>query len=77
MSKATVFLRTALFTLGGPDGHLPPGVAIIEGDVNKDNSHGGLVITTTRLLDDRGRPLAEVSLRLVLPVGKVDHLLLH
>lgn len=72
MQNVTVFLRTALFTLGLDDGHVPPGVAIVQGDA-KDVA-GGLEIVTTRLLDERGRVLAERQVKLMLPWGKIDHL---
>ena len=75
MDEVTIFLRTALFTFDGPEAHLPVGVSAIEGVVTEE-AKGGLVVTTSRLLDHRGRELATKELKLHLPWGKVDHLLL-
>lgn len=72
MDKVTVFLRTALFTLGLDDGHVPPGVAIIDGDV-LDRPSAGLLLSTTRLRDERGRVLADRQVKILIPWSKIDH----
>lgn len=76
MEKVTVFLRTSLFSFGGPDPHVPPGVMVIQGAV-LGRPAGGLSIETSRMLDDRGRVVSEATVRLELPWSKVDHLWVH
>lgn len=75
MSRVTVFLRTNLFSYSGPEKHVPSGVMVIDGRV-LEQSATGITLETDRLLDDRGRVLSDASLKLVLPLAKIDHLLL-
>jgi hypothetical protein len=76
MEKVTVFLRTALFTLGLDDGHVPPGVAIVDGDVVEQPS-AGLTLLTRRMRDERGRVLSERAVKVLIPWSKIDHVHLH
>jgi len=76
MERVTVFLRTALFSYGNAQAHVPAGVMVLEGAV-VDRPHGGLTVQTSRLLDQQGRDQGEVELVLHLPWAKVDHLLVH
>lgn len=72
MSPYTLFLRTALFHVGGPEAHVPTGVFIIRGDItSRDN--GMITVKTAQLLDDRGNVLSEEVLSLSLPTSKIDH----
>lgn len=75
MTHTTVYLRTSLFSLGGPRAHVPAGVMIIEG--NSEYADGGLTIEVDRLLDERGRELSNAPITLRLPMAKVDHLVVH
>ncbi len=74
--SVTVYLRTALFTLGEPDGHLPTGVMIIRGSIDKRES-GTLTIQCAEFLDDRGRALGTSEATLELPMSKLDHIQHH
>jgi hypothetical protein len=74
MERVTVFLRTALFSYGNADAHLPNGVMVIEGRVLERLS-GGLKIETDLMLDVRARELSDDVLILELPWAKVDHIL--
>lgn len=76
MERVTVFLRTALFSYGNDDAHLPHGVTVIEARVIERLS-GGLKIETDLFLDQRGRELADDVLILELPWSKIDHILVH
>jgi hypothetical protein len=73
MEKVTVFLRTALFSFGGDDAHVPTGVMVLVGEV-VDRPSGGITIKTERLLGERGRLLSEAKHTLCLPWAKVDHI---
>ena len=74
MQRVTVFLRTSLFSFGGPDAHLPAGVMVVEG-LLVDRVAGGVVLDTDRFLDDRGRELSAAGMKIQLPWAKVDHIL--
>ena len=76
MNRVTVYLRQPLFSDGGQHAHLPAGVMVIEGSAT-DRSGSVLTIDTARLLDARGRALAERSLTLLIPWAKVDHAVVH
>lgn len=76
MERATIYLKTALFSVGGPDAHVPVGVMILEGEI-ADRPPGGVTVRADRLLDANGRELAEQSLAVFLPWGKVDHMVLN
>ena len=74
MDRVTVFLRTSLFSFGGPDAHIPAGVMVVEGSL-VDRVSGGIVIDTDRFLDERGRELSAAGLKIQLPWAKIDHIL--
>ena len=75
MNIDTVFLRTALFSLGGTNPHVPPGTLVIRGeDCTVDK--GMLTIRVTEYLGDRGNVLDGKPTKLSIPVSKVDHILL-
>jgi hypothetical protein len=74
MSDVTIFLKTALFTYSVEPRHVPAGATAVEGEV-LDQSGGNLTVRIKRLLDERGRPLPEAPVTLVIPWAKVDHLL--
>ena len=75
MEKTTVYLRTSLFSLGGPRAHVPAGVMIIEG--KSTYADGGLTIEVDSLLDERGRELSNAPITLRLTMEKVDHMVVH
>lgn len=76
MARVTIYLRTSLFSVGGPKAHVPAGVVVIEGTVTEDGG-GGVTVRCARLLDERGRELAESPITLRLPWAKVDHMVVH
>ena len=73
MERVVVYLRTSLFTTGGPNAHLPTGVMILHGAVAPESS-GSLRITVDRMEDGRGKTLGDGPIVLQIPWGKVDHL---
>ncbi|MFT4624177.1 MAG: hypothetical protein ACI8PZ_002836 [Myxococcota bacterium] len=74
MKRVVVFLRTSLFSFGGADAHVPPGVMVVEGNI-VDRVAGGVVLDTDRFLDERGRELSAAGLKVQLPWAKIDHIL--
>lgn len=76
MDHVTVFLRTSLFTFGGADAHVPSGVMAVVGRV-LDAPGGGLTLRARKFLDERGRPLGEQEVTLLVPWSKIDHLVVH
>lgn len=76
MRRVTIYLRTSLFSVGGPKAHVPAGVVVVEGEL-VDEAGGGVTVRCERLLDERGRVLDESRLVLRLPWAKVDHLVVH
>jgi hypothetical protein len=75
MNNVVIFLRTALFTYGGEQGHVPAGATVIEGRILDEKNPGGALVETAKFLDDRGRKLGEQKVTIVLPWSKVDHVL--
>lgn len=73
MAAFTIYLRTALFSGGGPEAHLPPGVMIVAGDI-AERPQGAIVVKTSSLCDQRGRELSDAKLTLQLPLSKIDHI---
>lgn len=73
MDPFTVFLRTALFSTGGAEAHVPAGAMIVEGNIT-DRPSGAIVVETTRLRDARGRELGESKITLQIPMSKIDHI---
>ena len=81
MKNVTIFLRTALFCAGPAQHaqvqpHVPIGATIIEAEI-LDQPATGLLIRVGRLLDSNGKELAKTPIVLLLPWGKVDHLLVN
>ncbi|MFT6159725.1 MAG: hypothetical protein ACJAZO_003458 [Myxococcota bacterium] len=76
MSHVTVFLRTALFSLGGDNAHVPAGTMVLKGTLPGPEVTGSLALTVSECLDLRGKSLATDSISLILPMSKVDHILL-
>ncbi len=72
MAEATVYLRTSLFTYSSGTRHLPEGVAAVQGD-GISIGDGGVRITASGWLDERGRALTGAPRDLFLPMSKVDH----
>ncbi len=72
MDRVTVYLRTTLFSLGGPRAHVPAGVMVVEG-TSPGSEGGAITVHTERMLDERGRELSDAELVLRLPWAKVDH----
>jgi hypothetical protein len=73
---STIYLRTALFSVGGPDAHVPPGTLILRGDILAREG-GVLRVDVRACLDEKGRVLAEPAEGtriLEIPMAKVDHL---
>lgn len=76
MSNVTVFLRTALFSLGGDNAHVPAGTMVLKGTLPGPEVKGSLSLTVAECLDGRGRSLSTQSVSLIVPMSKVDHILL-
>ena len=73
MEKVTLFLQTSLFSVAGPDAHVPHGVTVVTGTV-LERSPATLRVRTEKLSNERGRVLNEAVLVLELPWAKIDHL---
>ncbi len=73
MDRVRIFLKTTLFS-ADRDPHVPAEVSVIDAEI-VDRGSGALTVKTERVFDERGRPLGEPKLTLVIPWGKVDHLL--
>lgn len=74
MDRIRVLLRTSLFSTGGPNAHLPPGVSIVDGRLLEGGSMG-LLVDVDRVFDGSGRALEAKPCVLLLPSGKIDHVL--
>ena len=74
MEKVTVFLRTALFSFGEAEGHIPHGVHAVRGTL-VERSEASLVLQGETLFDYDGEQLEGTAVRLELPWSKVDHVL--
>ncbi len=74
MEKVTVFLRTALFSFGEGEGHVPHGVHALTGTLI-ERSEASLVVRGEELFDYDGEALQADPVRLELPWTKVDHVL--
>lgn len=73
LSRATVFLKTSLFTFSAGDRHVPSGVSAIEGELERIGD-GGVTIKAATWKDERGRPLEGASRTLFVPLSKIDHI---
>lgn len=71
--RVRVFLRQQLFTLPGTE-HVPSAAVILEGTLGEATQLGA-VIAVEAFFDDRGRALEAKPVRLVVPAGKIDHVL--
>jgi hypothetical protein len=76
MDRLTLFLRTSLFSLGGSDPHVPPGVMVVKGR-SSDRGAGGVTLSVEEGLDEKGRALPTKPITLVIPWSKIDHVLVH
>lgn len=74
MSTDTIYLRTALFSFGSDDSHVPNNTMALRGTAN-DPKNGILSVDVTECLDGRGRTLGTVTITLGLPLSKIDHIL--
>jgi hypothetical protein len=74
MQSVRVYLRAPLFTTR-TDAHLPAKAVVLDGEL-EDRSQGGLTLRVTAWLDHEARPLDGSTLRLFVPMAKVDHVLL-
>lgn len=72
MERATLYLRTAMFSLGR-DGHVPPGVMVLDAII-EDRPKGGMIVRTQAMYDSQGRLLSDALVRLHLPWSKIDHM---
>ena len=73
MEQVTVYLRTARFSLGGKDAHVPIGVLVIDGQIT-DRPAGALTLQVERCRDGRGKVLSETAVTVQLPWSKIDHI---
>lgn len=74
LDRIRVMLRTTLFSTGGPDAHLPPGVSIVDGRLLEGGGMG-LLVDVDRVYDGAGRALEANPCVLLLPSSKIDHVL--
>ncbi|HNC98627.1 MAG TPA: hypothetical protein PKY30_14395 [Myxococcota bacterium] len=75
--RVRAFLRQPLFTISGSEAHVPHSAMVLEGELGEQSS-SGLTIRVQSYFDDRGRKLEGATAKertLILPGGKVDHLL--
>lgn len=75
MDRVMVFLRTSLYSYGGRDAHIPPGVMVVEGSLVHENQ-GSIRVDADRFLDERGRELLDEAMTMTIPWGKIDHVLI-
>ena len=69
--QVTVYLKTPLFAVG----HVPQNAWVLEAELLNQGS-AGLELAVSKYLDHDGRELQGSPLKLLLPSGKVDHVLL-
>lgn len=77
MNNVTVFLRTALFTLGGDSPHVPHGTMVLRGASDFEGKGSVLVLEASEYMDHRGKALDGSAAKLSIPMSKVDHILHH
>lgn len=75
MDHVTVYLRTALFSFGGPEAHLPSGVMAIEGTLESETA-SAITMECERFLDARGREILDEAMSLRIPWEKIDHVVI-
>jgi hypothetical protein len=71
--NVTIYLRAPLFTLTGDAAHVPHNGVIIEGAIVDDKANP--VVKVARFRDERGRVVSEKEVVLIVPWGKIDHVL--
>ncbi len=71
--RVRVFLRQSLFSLPGDAGHVPTGVAVLDGELVSEGAVG-LTVRVTGWMDERGRTLQGAARTLLVPASKLDHL---
>jgi hypothetical protein len=69
--RVTVYLKTPLFAVG----HVPEGASVLEGKL-LDQAKGAYELEVVSYRDGEGRPLEGAGLKLLVPGGKVDHIVL-
>ena len=69
--KVTVYLKTPLFAAG----HVPSNTWVLEGELQSSDLAGYLVVVSAYKNDD-GKELDGQPAKLLLPGGKVDHIVL-
>jgi hypothetical protein len=74
MDRATLFLRTALFSANTADAHIPAGVSILDVEII-DKPAGALTVRAIEYRDSRNRKLDGAETTLSIPWSKIDHLL--
>lgn len=72
--RVRVFLRSSFFTLPGEEAHVPTAAVVLDGSVEEQNS-GWVRLTTSSYMDERGRKLNGSTRTLLIPVSKIDHML--
>lgn len=72
--RVRVFLRQPLFVLPG-DAHVPPAAMILVGNLGEETPGGVLHLRAEVYLDEKGRLLEGEPRRLLVPVAKIDHML--
>lgn len=72
--RVTVYLSTPLFSFGGASSPVPEGCMALEGE-QIERQNGAVTVQVKRFLDSRGRMLMGVPRLLIVPLGKVDHIL--
>jgi len=72
LTRATVYLRTSLFTFAAGERHVPSGVSAVEGELELIGN-GGVTVQVETWKDERGRVLEAPSRKLFVPMSKVDH----
>lgn len=71
--RVRLYLNRPLFTLPA-DGHVPRNVAVVLGTL-VEQSAGGFTVRADGWLDEQGRSLGGEPRTLIVPVAKVDHVL--
>lgn len=74
LDRVRVLLRTPLFSTGGPDAHVPPGVTIVDGRLLEAGGMG-LLVEVEGVYDGAGRRMDASACVLLLPASKIDHVL--
>lgn len=72
MDDVTLYLRTALFSTGNADAHVPMGAVIVDCQV-LERHPGALLIQVKALKSERGKVISEQTPVLEIPWSKIDH----